>query len=232
MTTSEAVSRDSSFGYVCGRCSRCCQHKHIQLDPYELARLARQRGQSTTDFRRDWTVDGLGTALQQKLDGTCVFLGAEGCEVHSDRPLVCRLYPLGRHIDSEGSEYFSISEGHAQSAGRYTRAGTIADYLEAQGTQPFIAAGDAYFRWFCAAYRRLRLSDRELISDAIAGADDGGLLDMDWMIAQHSSATGEDEPASLDDRLQLHLKLLDAALAELEANDDTESSASAATAAT
>lgn len=40
---STSITRDASFGYVCGRCSRCCQHKHIQLDPYEIARLARAK---------------------------------------------------------------------------------------------------------------------------------------------------------------------------------------------
>ena len=31
------------------------------------------------------------TVLKQTESGACVFLGAEGCMVHPDRPLVCRL---------------------------------------------------------------------------------------------------------------------------------------------
>jgi uncharacterized protein len=221
MTDQSTVpTRNTPFGYICRRCSRCCQHKHIQLDPYEVARLARARGESTTQFRARWTVDGQGTTLGQKQDGTCVFLGPQGCEVHPDRPLVCRLYPLGRHFRKDGFEYFSISAGHPQTAGEYNQKGTIADYLESQGTKPFITAGDDYFRWFCAAYQKLGATDDAIISEYINGADDQGLLDMDSMIAKHCTTTGEPEPENLEDRLQLHLKLLYDVLENLEVKDD------------
>jgi Fe-S-cluster containining protein len=213
-------TRNTPFGYICRRCSRCCQHKHIQLDPYEVARLARARGESTTQFRAAWTVDGQGTTLRQKEDGTCVFLGPQGCEVHPDRPLVCRLYPLGRHLRKDGFEYFSIFAGHPQTAGEYNKNGTIADYLEAQGTKPFIVAGDGYFRWFCAAYKKLGATDDALVSEFINGGDDQGLLDMDSMIAKHCAATGEPGPENVDDRQQLHLRLLYDVLDSLEDKDD------------
>jgi Fe-S-cluster containining protein len=88
--------RAEAFGYVCHRCLKCCQHKLIQLNPYEIARLARNRGMTTSEFRSAWTMDGVGLYLAQTKSGTCVFLGGDGCTVHPDRPLVCRLYPLGR----------------------------------------------------------------------------------------------------------------------------------------
>ena len=224
MTVQPAPTRTSSFGYICRRCSRCCQHKHIQLDPYELARLAHAKGETTTSFRMNWTVGGQGTALAQKEDGTCVFLGPEGCEVHADRPLVCRLYPLGRHFRSDGQEYFSMSEGHPLSAGEYHSNGSIADYLRAQNTEAFISAGDAYFKWFYSAYKKLGVSDELLISEAIDGGDDAGLLDMDAMITRHCAATGEPEPRDIEDRLQLHLRLLYDVLATVEIEDDEENS--------
>src|SRR3954452_14469833 len=213
---SNVVTRTTPFGYICRRCSRCCQNKHIQLDPYEVARLARARGESTGHFRSAWTVDGLGTHLRQKDDGTCVFLGPQGCEVHADRPLVCRLYPLGRHLRSDGSEYFSISDGHPLTAGEYNENGTIPDYLETQGTTPFITAGDGYFQWFRAAYLKAEASDDALMSELIDGADDEGLLDVDTMIEKHCAVTGEPEPKDVDDRHRLHLKLLYDVLGKLE----------------
>jgi Fe-S-cluster containining protein len=217
-------TRNTPFGYICGRCCRCCQHKHIQVDPYEVARLARARGETTTQFRGRWTVDGQGTTLRQKEDGTCVFLGPQGCEVYADRPLVCRLYPLGRHFRKDGFEYFSISAGHPQTAGEYNKNGTIADYLEAKGAKPFIIAGDAYFRWFCDAYKKIGVTDDALISEFINGADDQDLLDMDGMIAKHCAANGGLEPESIEDRQRLHLKLLYDVLENLEGNNDQGSS--------
>ena len=48
---------------------------------------------TTTDVISRYTRDG--TALAVRPDGSCVFLGPQGCSVHAGRPLVCRLYPLG-----------------------------------------------------------------------------------------------------------------------------------------
>ena len=50
-------------------------------------------------------------------DAQMLFLGERGCTVHADRPLVCRLYPLGRHIDEHGAESFYHLEPHPQTEG-------------------------------------------------------------------------------------------------------------------
>src|SRR5215203_1022133 len=114
-----------AFGYECRRCLRCCHDKRIQVNPYEIARLARRLGTTTTTFSAAFTQQGAGTALDQTEGGACVFLGPEGCTVHPDRPLVCRLYPLGRHRLADGTESFSHLEPHPQTEGRYSRDGTI-----------------------------------------------------------------------------------------------------------
>jgi Fe-S-cluster containining protein len=224
-TQSTVASRSTAFGYVCRRCSRCCRDKHIQVNPYEVARLARAKGQSGSEFRAAWTVDNQGTALRRNEDGTCVFLGPQGCDVHSDRPLVCRLYPLGRHVRSDGTEYFSQLEGHPQSAGEFTDRGTIAEYLAAQDAQPFMDAADAYFRWLCAARERLALvSDHTAVQ---AGAEETDLLDMDAMVARHCQAAGEAEPSNVDEGKRLHLQLLHDAIANLDDGQTEEESSNA-----
>ena len=221
MTDQSSIATGTTpFGYICRRCSRCCQHKHIQLDPYEIARLARAKGESTTQFRAAWTVDGQGTILRQKEDGTCVFLGPQGCEVHADRPLVCRLYPLGRHVHSDGSEYFSTLEGHPLSEGEFTKRGTVTDYLETQGARPFMGAADGYFQWLRSAYNQLGLTLDTLASKASVDTANPDLLDMDSMVAKHCAATDQPEPENIDDRLQLHLKLLYDVIAKLEVKHD------------
>ena len=68
-------SRLEPFGYVCHRCSRCCYHKGIQVNPYEIARLARNRALTTSEFSAAWTADGAGLFLAQTESGACVFLG-------------------------------------------------------------------------------------------------------------------------------------------------------------
>jgi Fe-S-cluster containining protein len=207
------LSLSTEFGYICRRCSRCCRHQHIQVDPYEVARLARARGECISNFVSAWTIDGQGTALRQNEDGTCVFLGPDGCEVHADRPLVCRLYPLGRHLRSDGFEYYTKLNGHPQSEGQFTEQGTIADYLAAQGAEPYLAAHDGYFKWLCWAQEQLNLTLDSSVSRSEGASNGVDLLDMDGTIERHCAASGVPQPQSIDDRLRLHLKILYAAVA-------------------
>jgi uncharacterized protein len=203
-------ARAEPFSFVCGRCSRCCYHKGIRVNPYEIARLARSCGQTTTEFRKAWTRDGAGTLLAQRDDGACVFLGPDGCTVHADRPVVCRLYPLGRFRSDDGIEGFTRLERHPQSAGKLGASGTIADYLEAQGAGPFIKAADQYFSWICAAARALGSTPHRKQSDVSheESALTAELLDMDAAITRYCLVSGRAEPTDLEDRKDLHLAIL------------------------
>ena len=120
--------RASPFAYVCRACNRCCYLKAIQVGPYEVLRLARNRSISTTEFLSTYTEAG-GTFLRVRPDGACVFLTEKGCGVHPDRPLVCRLYPLGRLVDAEGRERFADLPPHPETAGLYGGVGTVEDLL-------------------------------------------------------------------------------------------------------
>jgi uncharacterized protein len=209
-----------AFSYACLRCRRCCSDKRIQINPYELARLARGRGERAADFRERWTLEGAGVVLRQTPDGACVFLGPEGCTVHADRPLVCRLYPVGRHISPEGRVWFTDVDLNPPPGGVFGEDGTIAAYLESQGAAPFIAAADAYFFWFGRAMRALQ--GRADADDA--SADDDAfedLLDLDAVAAQHCRAQGRAEPEDIHQRRALHLKILYARLKEMEDADGT-----------
>jgi uncharacterized protein len=212
--TELANARSEAFGYVCRRCSKCCYHKAIQVNPYEVARLARKLGQTTTEFRNAWTVEGAGTLLSQTETGACVFLGNEGCTVHSDRPLVCRIYPLGRYFD--GTEIFTHVTPHPQSAGEYSRNGTIATFIKEQDAEPFLQAADEYFRWHCAASEQFdtdvaQMEPSQEFCDLAAN-----LTDMDVAIEHYCTANGIVEPVDIEERKQLHLKILYQYLADDE----------------
>jgi Fe-S-cluster containining protein len=138
------LSTDGAFSYTCHRCRRCCSGKRIWVNPYEVYRLSRRLGMTTTGFIEQHTVNG-GTELAVRDDLTCVFLGEQGCGVHSDRPLVCRLYPLGRVVQSGEPDRYFLMEPHPQSEGVYSDAGSVGGYLEQQGAAPFMAAADEYF---------------------------------------------------------------------------------------
>ena len=141
--TMNGLSNDAPFSYACSGCGRCCRGTRIQLNPYEVARLARHKDESISDFRDRWTDDGV--ALRQAEDKACVFLGAGGCAVYGDRPLVCRLYPLGRHIDETGQVRYSRARGDPGPGGVFGEAGTIADFLTKQGADPLCHRGGWLF---------------------------------------------------------------------------------------
>jgi Fe-S-cluster containining protein len=200
--------RHEAFGYLCGRCLQCCHHKRIQLNPYEVARLARNRGLTTGEFRTAFTEDGAGLAVRQTETGACVFLGSDGCTVHADRPLVCRLYPLGRHVDADGVESFSPADPHA--GGEFTGSGTIAEFLATQDAYPFMRAADDYFFWLCAASAHTdQTSDGQAASVSRQDEDVArDLLDMDTAIARHCAATDVAELTDIEVRRRLHLTIL------------------------
>ena len=41
MPADDAMEPDTRFSYRCTRCNSCCVDKRIQVNPYEIARLAR-----------------------------------------------------------------------------------------------------------------------------------------------------------------------------------------------
>lgn len=207
-----ASARAEAFGYVCNRCSLCCRHKVIQVNPYEIARLARRKGMSTGALVAQYTEDGAGARLTRREDGSCSFLGAEGCGVHPDRPLVCRVYPLGRHVEADGAESWSHLAPHPDTRGVYGGAGTIGDYVAAQGALPFIQATDEYAAWLRRAYG--------VIGDAGETVEDGpsssDLLDMDTVVAARCRDAGVEEPLDIEARKALHLASLAEWLDEIE----------------
>jgi Fe-S-cluster containining protein len=207
------LGEDSAFSYTCHRCSRCCVDKLIQVNPYEVARLARNRGLEAAAFKARYTD---GARLLQDEDGRCVFLGEAGCTVHADRPLVCRLFPLGRIIDDEGHVRYVRPGFSPPPAGDFGEAGRVADYVAAQGAAPFIAAADAYFDWYC----RAREADPEVLERRTAKV--GDLLDLDRQVSAWCRTNGAEVPADLDERFRLHIRILDGLIDEEGEEDEDE----------
>lgn len=204
----DTLGPETPFSYRCTRCNRCCTGKRIQVNPYEIARIARARGVSTAEARDRFTTDSV---LRQDEADRCIFLGEQGCGIHGDRPLVCRLFPLGRVVDSGGAVHF-VRVDPSWAHGEFGEAGMVADFVAAQGAAPFIAAADAYFDWYCRA--------RERLAAGTAGIEEGGLgdlLDIDSQLAAYCGARGMKEPELPEERMRLHLAILDG---HLEPGDD------------
>jgi Fe-S-cluster containining protein len=137
------LCRESPFSFTCRACSRCCRDKVILVGPHEILGMSRALGIGTTELLLHYTEQG-GTALRTTEDGRCVFVSPDGCRVHARRPLVCRLYPLGRKTDEEGRESFAMYSTQPDCEAVVGRDGTIAEFLDSQGVEPYFAWSQRY----------------------------------------------------------------------------------------
>jgi uncharacterized protein len=213
-------TRDSASSYTCHACCRCCHDKIIHLNPYEVARLAQNRDMETSEFLTQY-MDASGTALKRVENGACIFLTEDGCGVHADRPLVCRIYPLGRHITAQGEEWFSELAPHPQTEGTYGTAGTVDQYLTAQGAAPYIQAVDRYLdvlgrmvtalRTCIGEGLETRMEAQRTVDDLLTGIDPDvpAWLDMDRVVREYCHAKGLAVPDDPVTRMELHIHALD-----------------------
>ncbi|MBK9001165.1 MAG: YkgJ family cysteine cluster protein [Myxococcales bacterium] len=215
-------ARGSRYSYRCAGCGRCCYDKLIHLNPYEVLRLARRRGLSTSELIARYTSDA-GTVLASDAGGACVFLEQGGCAVHADRPLVCRLYPLGRVVGDDGAERFVELEPHPASAGSHGEDGSVAEWLEHQGAAPYI---EAAARYHAVLERMVALLEQapgappsldEALADAGAELDETTrVMDLDATIADYAARKRLALPGDLERQVELHLESLNEWLDEME----------------
>ena len=139
---------------TCSRSGTCCCGKLVLINTWELFQLAEEKKIMPREFRDKYCEFG---GIRIRFDGkkgwkgqnTCSqYVDNFGCSVHIGRPLACRLYPLGRQIQSEVVSYiyqgdeFPCLDGCPEVIELpYLN---IAKYLEGQLTSEFEKAQDAY----------------------------------------------------------------------------------------
>jgi len=149
-----ALTEDTKIHFRCYKgisCfNACCKQADITLAPYDILRLKRRLGMSSTDFLKEYTVpfqmdqDGTpGVKLKTDDNGACLQLdGDAGCGVYEDRPTVCRYYPVAllairEKGASEAQERYSlVREDHCRGH-EEDREISIADYRAEQGCSEY-----------------------------------------------------------------------------------------------
>jgi len=212
--------------------------------PHEVLGMSRLLGVSTTEFLALYA-DNSGTTLRSGADGRCVFVAAaSGCRVHPRRPLVCRLYPLGRSTDGTGEEKFAVFPKETDCEAEFGTEGTVTDFLESQGVAPYIEWADRYGRLYG---RMLGLLERLGIEGKIdapsaaapaeaaqAGPGSGGSVqkpdpaplsswqDIDASLAEYCAEKGIAVPAEIDEAIVLHLRAIEEWLDDLDSRLDED----------
>ncbi len=116
----EAVERtlDSKFKFKCHKdisCfNKCCHHTDMLLTPYDVLRMKKRLGLSSTEFLEKYThthIDEQSShpfavlSMNDDEEGACRFLTPEGCSIYEDRPASCRYYPVGKGLMIRDTEY-------------------------------------------------------------------------------------------------------------------------------
>ena len=208
--------------------------------------MARVLGTGTTEFLARYT-EGGGTTLRTTADGRCVFVGPQGgCRVHAFRPLVCRLYPLGRQTGGDDGEAFALYGAHPGCQAVAGRDGTIAEFLESQGVEPYIAWAKRYSELYVRMLeilgrtepepepaaakpprppskkgRRTREKAEPEAPDKPCPPDEpvaqlSPWLDIDASLAEYCAARGLTPPADIDAAVDLHIRAMEEWLEALE----------------
>lgn len=110
----------------CHGCSECCKDmdESIILDPYDVYMLTNGLNKTFANLLAEGVVElkiveGLvlpNIKMVQKsadlsVPPRCSFLDGDGrCSIHSIRPGICRLFPLGRNYDENGLSYFLLKD--------------------------------------------------------------------------------------------------------------------------
>ena len=99
----------------CKGCTECCRvtEDTIFLDPFDIYNLEKATGKTFEEMLETIITlrvsEGLIVpVLMKRAEGPCVFLNAEGrCGIHDHRPGFCRMFPLGRIWNEDGTfDYF------------------------------------------------------------------------------------------------------------------------------
>jgi len=135
----------------CSGCGECCRDMgdSVRLDPYDIYLLTENLGRPFSDLLNDCLAlhaeDGLVLPhLLMKEDGkgpsSCAFLDRNGrCSVHSFRPGLCRLFPLGREYDGSSFSYFIVEGGCSMPGKSKVRISSWLGYEDLSSYEAFTA---------------------------------------------------------------------------------------------
>ncbi len=149
------------FNFSCKRLNTCCENftqaDRVPLDPYDIYRLSRNKKMSTGQLIEkhvDIVLDAdthipLAFLRFRGEEGRnkCHFLGALGCSVYPDRPLRCRLLPLGKISSAEKSYFVLINNcpcGNEESDDVWS----VTEWLQSSECHPFLKNQEAISAFF------------------------------------------------------------------------------------
>ena len=100
-----ALQPGQTFRFHCTQCGDCCRHREdILLTPFDLFRIAGHLGITPGEVVKTYCEVYLGSSSHFPVvrllpvgdEKACPFLKENRCSIHTSKPTVCALFPLGR----------------------------------------------------------------------------------------------------------------------------------------
>ncbi len=101
------VGLDDTFKFHCTQCGKCCRNRDdILLSAYDIFKMSRYLNINPDEFFKkycNWYIGDKSRIPIYRLNsvGTnkrCPLLRNNKCSVHTAKPAVCAMYPLGRYL--------------------------------------------------------------------------------------------------------------------------------------
>lgn len=107
------------FEFACKECGSCCRKRQqpIMVTTCDIYYAMKAIGSTPTESLKKHFRFIIGhdshlpvVLLKERDDGSCSFLRKGKCSIHQNKPMVCRLYPLGRYYDGTDKKYHYFTQ--------------------------------------------------------------------------------------------------------------------------
>jgi Fe-S-cluster containining protein len=160
---SPRLGPDDRFEFACHpgvSCfNRCCGDVNIFLSPYDVVRMKKRLGMTSSDFlekhalmpvQKDMKTPVVVLRMKDDEAKTCPFLTDEGCGIYSDRPWPCRMYPVGLASQKDtpdgwqGDRFYFLLQDEVCKGFEESREWSVREWLEDQGIDEYDFWGEGF----------------------------------------------------------------------------------------
>lgn len=160
----ERLGPDDTFRFACRpgiSCfNKCCGDVNIFLSPYDVLRMKRKLGITSSEFLEKYTLMPVNKEMKTPIvmlrmnddeAKTCLLLTDAGCGIYENRPWPCRMYPLGMAAQKDTPDgwrgerfHFLLQEEGCQGFDEEPRDWTVRQWLADQGIDEYDEWGEQW----------------------------------------------------------------------------------------
>ncbi|MEZ5357204.1 MAG: YkgJ family cysteine cluster protein [Candidatus Zixiibacteriota bacterium] len=154
------LSPNDTFQFSCKRHGDCCTNRYsnpILCTPYDAFKLQTHLGVNSGEFKKHFADLVLASDLEfpvmllsspkvKSFSDQCIFLDKNNCTVYEARPLVCRLYPLGRILNNDMTSYFFKVNTESNCGLGRGQSYTIDEWIEKTKSRPYLEWSEKFYK--------------------------------------------------------------------------------------